>query len=87
MDNFIFSEEDLSQDGKKILKSINWNESENFLTLCEKRLEKEQRLPYIFSNKEVISDMGILIGIIKYKPKYQELVTQEKYHRDIVNKS
>ena len=76
----------LSENGKALLKSINWEHPEKSLSAFRQRLENEKKLTFLFSNKEVINDMETLIKIISDLPKYQKLLAQEKYHREIVNK-
>lgn len=87
LDQMEGAEQYLSQEGVSFLRSENWDDPEKFLSLCQKKLEKEESIIFLFSNKELISDMKALINFIKNNPSYQQLVAQEKYHREIVNKS
>lgn len=76
----------LSQSGIDCLKKVDWNNTEEFLSSCETNLEKEKKRLF-FYKPELVADMEQLVMIIKkIMPQYLEIVAQEQYHNEIVNK-
>jgi len=74
----------ITREGKSIYKNLNWNDLDEFKSICVKEIEKEKKQTPYHQSPYWISDLEQLINAFPLLKQFREILIEEQKHMDIV---